>query len=144
MDPVALNLNQYQTGPVRQARTCIGLSNWGNRMARSAVFAGVAAIVALASATAHAQADPAAAEKLLKRNDCFKCHAIDKDKRAPAYKKVAARLWARSYGVDYVIKHLTTGPTVRLEDGTEEQHKVIDTQDRAELENLARWLLALK
>ena len=113
-------------------------------MARSAVFAGVAAIVALASATAHAEVDPAAAEKLLKRNDCFKCHAIDKDKRAPAYKKVAARLWARSYGVDYVIKHLTTGPTVRLEDGTEEQHKVIDTGDRAELENLALWLLALK
>ena len=46
--------------------------------------------------------------------------------------------------MDYVIKHVTTGPNVRLEDGTEEQHKVIDTKDRAELENLAHWLLALK
>jgi cytochrome c len=43
-----------------------------------------------------------------------------------------------------VIKHVTTGPLVRLEDGTEEQHKVIDTKDRVELENLANWLLALK
>lgn len=113
-------------------------------MQRRLFFAAMVGIVALASASAQAEVDAEAAEKLLKRNDCFKCHAIDKDKKAPAYKKVAARLRARSYGVDYVIKHVTTGPNVRLEDGTEEQHKVIDTKDRAELENLAHWLLALK
>ncbi|MBI5108180.1 MAG: cytochrome C [Rhodocyclales bacterium] len=110
----------------------------------SFLVAGLVATFMAGSACAQAELDTEAAEKLLKRNDCFKCHAIDKDKRAPAYKKVAARLRARSYGVDYVIKHVTTGPTVRLEDGTEEQHRVIDTTDRAELENLARWLLALK
>ncbi len=113
-------------------------------MQRRLLFAAIVGIVALASPFAQAEVDPEAAEKLLRRNDCFKCHAIDQDKRAPAYKKVAARLRARSYGVDYVIKHVTTGPTVRLEDGTEEQHKVIETRDRAELENLALWLLALK
>jgi cytochrome c len=113
-------------------------------MSRSALLAAIVVTGLLASAAARAEPDAEAAEKLLKRNDCFKCHAIDKDKRAPAYKKVAARLRARSYGVDYVIKHVTTGPLVRLEDGTEEQHKVIDTKDRVELENLANWLLALK
>ena len=104
----------------------------------------VVAMLMAGFAFAQAEFDPEAAEALLRRNDCFKCHAIDKDKKAPAYKKVAARLRARSYGVDYVIKHVTTGPKVRLEDGTEEQHKVIDTKEQAELENLARWLLALK
>lgn len=113
-------------------------------MKRSVFLACVAVVTALVPVAAQADPDGEAAEKLLKRNDCFKCHAIDKDKRAPAYKKVAARLRARSYGVDYVIKHVTTGPTVRFEDGTEERHKVIDTQDRAELENLALWLLSLK
>ena len=113
-------------------------------MKRSVFVAGSLAVMVLAPIGAQAEVDFEAAEKLLRRNDCFKCHAIDKDKRAPAYKKVAARLRARSYGVDYVIRHVTTGPTVRLEDGTEEQHKVIDTRDRAELENLAGWLLALK
>jgi cytochrome c len=113
-------------------------------MKRSVFVAGILAVMVLAPLAARAEVDAEAAENLLKRNDCFKCHAIDKDKRAPAYKKVAARLRARSYGVDYVIKHVTTGPLVRLEDGTEEPHKVIDTRDRAELENLAGWLLALK
>lgn len=94
-------------------------------------------------ASAQPAVDHEAAERLLKRNDCFKCHAIDKDKKAPAYKKVAARLRARSYGADYVIRHVTTGPQVRLEDGTEETHRIIDTRDPAELDNLARWLLAL-
>lgn len=113
-------------------------------MKRSILLAGVVAVMAYVPLAAQAEPDAEAAEKLLKRNDCFKCHAIDKDKRAPAYKKVAARLRARSYGVDYVIKHVTTGPAVRFEDGTEERHKIIDTQDRAELENLATWLLNLK
>jgi cytochrome c len=90
-----------------------------------------------------AQVDVDAAIAVAKRNDCFKCHAIDKDKKAPAYKKIAARLKARSYGSDYVVRHVTTGPKVRLEDGTEEDHKIIDTRDPAELDNLARWILSL-
>jgi len=90
-----------------------------------------------------AQVDADAAIAVAKRNDCFKCHAIDKDKKAPAYKKIALRLKARSYGPEYVVRHVTTGPKVRLEDGTEEDHKIIDTRDPAELDNLARWILSL-
>lgn len=97
----------------------------------------------IAPSWAQTEIDAAAAQKLAKRNDCFKCHAIDKDKKAPAYRKVAARLKARSYGVDYVIKHVTTGPKVRLADDSEEEHKIVDTSDREELENLARWILSL-
>jgi cytochrome c len=31
---------------------------------------------------------------------------------------------------------------VKLEDGTEEEHKIIDTKDKAELKNLVEWILA--
>ena len=34
--------------------------------------------------------DDDAFKKILKENDCFKCHAIDKTKKGPAYKKIAA------------------------------------------------------
>ena len=37
---------------------------------------------------------------------------------------------------------MTTGSKVKLEDGTEEEHKVIDTKDPAALKNLADWILA--
>ena len=116
------------------------------RHGRTTVLAAgvLAAGTFMAPAMAQADFDAAAAQALAKRNDCFKCHAIDKDKKAPAYRKVAARLKARSYGVDYVIRHVTTGPKVRLADDTEEEHRIIDTQDRAELENLARWILSLQ
>jgi len=31
---------------------------------------------------------------------------------------------------------------VKLEDGTEEEHKIIDTKDMKELKNLANWILS--
>jgi len=37
---------------------------------------------------------------------------------------------------------MTTGPKVKLEDGTEEDHKIIETKDPKELSNLAQWILS--
>jgi cytochrome c len=105
-------------------------------MASAAVFA-----MSLAS-RAHAEIDADAAQKLAKKNDCFKCHAIDKTKKGPSYKKIAAKYKGKSDGVEKAIKNFTTGPKVKLEDGTEEDHKIIDTKDPAELKNLAEWILS--
>jgi cytochrome c len=96
-----------------------------------------------AAAPVQAQVDAEAAQALAKRNDCFKCHAIDKTKKGPAYKRVAARLKTKPDGVEVIVDHLTSGRLVELEDGTEEKHKVVDTTDPAELKNLARWILSL-
>ena len=41
-----------------------------------------------------------------------------------------------------LLKHFTSGKKVKLDDGTEEEHKVIDSKDQAELKNLAQWILA--
>ncbi len=100
--------------------------------------------LALAGAIpAWAQVDAEAAEALARKNNCFKCHAIDKTKIGPAYKKVAARLKSKPDGVETIIEHITTGPLIELPDGTNERHKIIDTKDPKELDNLARWILSL-
>jgi cytochrome c len=106
------------------------------------MFAGMLLGIA-AAAPVQAQVDAEAAQALAKRNDCFKCHAIDKTKKGPAYKRVAARLKTKPDGVEVIVDHLTSGRLVELEDGTEEKHKVVDTTDPAELKNLARWILSL-
>lgn len=96
-----------------------------------------------AAAPAYAQVDAEAAQALAKRNDCFKCHAIDKTKQGPAYKRVAARLKTKPDGVEVIVDHITSGHMVELADGTNEKHKIIDTRDPGELRNLALWILSL-
>jgi cytochrome c len=93
-------------------------------------------------APAHAAFDADAAQALAKKNDCFKCHAIDKTKKGPSYKKIAAKYKGKADGEEKAIKNFTTGPKVKLEDGTEEDHKIIDTKDTKELKNLAQWILS--
>lgn len=105
-------------------------------------------LVAVAStalwSTSASAFDEEAAKALAKRNDCFKCHAVDKTKKGPAYKKVAAKYKGKeAEGEAKIIKNITTGPRVKLEDGSEEDHKIIDTKDPAELKNLAQWILSL-
>jgi cytochrome c len=83
-------------------------------------------------------------KKILKQNDCFKCHALDKTKKGPSYKKVAEKYKGKeAEGIDKIIKNITTGPKVKLEDGTEEEHKIIDITDQQELKKLAKWILSL-
>lgn len=106
-------------------------------------LASASVVLALASLSpAHAAVDADAAQALAKKNDCLKCHSIDKTKKGPSYKKIAAKYKGKADGQEKVIKSMTTGPKVKLEDGTEEDHKIIDTKDQAALKNLADWILA--
>ena len=86
--------------------------------------------------------DEEAAKKLAKKNDCTKCHAVDKDKKGPSYKKIAAKYKGKADGEEKAIKNMTTVSKVKLTDGTEEEHKIIDTKDPKELKNIAQWILA--
>lgn len=92
---------------------------------------------------AQAQVDAEAALSLARRNDCFKCNAIDKKKKGLAYSRVAARLMTKPDAVEVIIEHITSGHIVQLEDGTEEEHRVIDTKNPDELKNIALWILSL-
>jgi cytochrome c len=103
------------------------------------MLGGVVAMPTIASAD-----DGEEFKAVLKQNDCFKCHAIDKTKKGPAYKKIAAKYKGKeAEGIEKIIKNITTGPKVKLEDGTEEEHKIIDIKDQEELKKLARWILSL-
>ncbi len=86
--------------------------------------------------------DEAAAKALAKKNDCTKCHAVDKDKKGPSYKKIAAKYKGKADGEEKVVKNMTTASKVKLTDGTEEDHKIIDTKDAKEIKNLSQWILA--
>jgi cytochrome c len=101
-----------------------------------------AAFSLLAMAPAHAAVDVDAAKALAKKNDCFKCHAPDKSKKGPSLKKISDKYRGKADGQEKAIKNMTTGPKVKLEDGKEEEHKVIDTKDMAQLKNLADWILS--
>jgi cytochrome c len=99
-------------------------------------------LAAAGMAPAHAAFDADAAQALAKKNDCFKCHAIDKTKKGPSFKKISAKYQGKPEGQEKAIKNMTEGKKVKLEDGTEEDHKIIDTKDQKELKNLADWILS--
>ena len=104
------------------------------------VLSGVALIL-VAPLAAAANFDAAAAQALAKDEECFKCHTIDKTKKGPPYKKIAAKYKGKADGEATLIKHLKTGPKVKLEDGTQEDHKILDTSD-ANMKNLVDWILS--
>ncbi len=107
------------------------------------LLTGIAVLFALAvSSTATAAVDGAAAKALMDSNKCGKCHALDKSKTGPALKKVAAKYRGKADGEENIIKTITTGRKVKMEDGTEEEHKIIKPQDPAGLKNLAQWILS--
>ena len=93
-------------------------------------------------ASVHAAVDEAAAKALAKKNDCFKCHAPEKTKKGPSLKKIAAKYKEKKLTEKDAIKQMTEGKKVKLEDGTEEDHKIIETKDPKELSNLAQWILS--
>ena len=112
-----------------------------HRILASTLFA-LSTVVFVSSSAVAAGVDADAAKALAKRNNCFKCHAIDKTKKGPSYKKIAAKYKGKAEGEEKLITNFTTGPKVKLEDGTEEEHKVIDTKDMKEMKNLANWILS--
>jgi cytochrome c len=101
-----------------------------------------AAMLLGASIPAIAAVDADAAEKLAKKSDCFKCHAVDKEKKGPSFKKIAAKYKGKPDGEEKAVKNMTTSPKVKLDDGTEEEHKVVKSKDMAEIKNLANWILS--
>ncbi|MBI4995712.1 MAG: c-type cytochrome [Rhodocyclales bacterium] len=108
---------------------------------KSAAFLCIAAGLLL-STPALAEVDADAAKLLFKQNDCTKCHAPEKNKKGPSLKKTAKEYKGKPDAVKKIIEHMTAGKKVKLEDGTEEDHKIIDTKDPQVLQNMAEWILS--
>lgn len=105
------------------------------------LLAAAAAAFAL-SAPAAAAPDADAAVKLSKDSGCTKCHAVDKTKKGPSFQKTAAKYKGKTDGEAKLIEFVTKSPKVKLDDGTEEEHKAVKTQDAAQVKNLVQWILA--
>ena len=85
--------------------------------------------------------DVAAAEALAKKSNCSKCHAIDKKKDGPSYQSTAAKYKGKADAEAKLIKHITTGPKVKIDD-VEEEHQIVKTKDAAEIKNLVQYILS--
>jgi cytochrome c len=92
-------------------------------------------------------ADEDAARALARENNCFKCHALKKEKDGPSWIKVAEKYRGKPEARDRLATHLTSGEIAKFPDGHEEKHKVIQTDpanDTAQIKNLVDWLLSLQ
>lgn len=99
---------------------------------------------ALAYSGVASAVDADAAQALAKKEGCFKCHAIDKKKEAKSLKDIAAKYKGKADAQAKIAAHLSEGPKVKMADGTEEEHKIPKTKDKAEISNLIAWILSLK
>ena len=103
-----------------------------------AMVAGAAVAIAAAPA---ARADDAAVESLMKKSNCFKCHAVDKKKDGPAFKETAAKYKGKPDAEAKLFTHLTTNPKVKI-DGKEEEHDSLKTKNEAEVKEVVKWILS--
>jgi cytochrome c len=103
----------------------------------------VAAIgILLAAGAVQAQSvDASAAEALMKKSGCMKCHAVSAKKDGPSFKETAAKYKGKPDAEAALYKHLTTGPTIKI-DGKEERHEIIKTKNDAEIKNVIAYILS--
>lgn len=99
--------------------------------------------VSLSFAPLACAADAVAAEALAKKEGCLKCHAVDKKKEAKSLKEIGKSYAGKPDAEAKILKQITSGEKVKLDDGTEEEHKIIKTKDKAEISNLIGWILSL-
>lgn len=90
-------------------------------------------------------ADDAAAEALLKKSNCFKCHALDKKKDGPPFRETAKKYREKhpdkADAEQKLYTHLTTNPKIKIDD-KEELHESLKTKNEADIRSVVRWILA--
>jgi cytochrome c len=91
---------------------------------------------------ANAAPDADAAQALMKKSDCFKCHAVDKKKDGPSFKETAKKYKGKADAETTLVKHITTSPMIEV-DGKKEEHKSIKSKDAGEIKNVVQWILSL-
>jgi cytochrome c len=107
-------------------------------MKRTATVAALGALFWMGGV--HAQ-DTGAAEALLKKSGCMKCHAVSAKKDGPSFKETAAKYKGKADAETTLMKHVTTGPMVKI-DGKEERHEIIKSKDEKEIKNVISYILS--
>ena len=98
--------------------------------------------LALAAPLACAQVlDIAAAEALLKKSGCLKCHSVSAKKEGPSFKETAAKYKGKADAEKTLVAHVTTNPKIKV-DGKEELHDALKTKNDAEVKNVVQYILS--
>jgi cytochrome c len=100
-----------------------------------------AAILGFAVTPDASALDAAAAEALMKKSNCFKCHAVDRKKDGPSFKETASKYKGKPDAQKLLFVHLTTNPKVKI-DGKEETHDALKTKNEGEVNNVVEWILS--
>jgi len=103
--------------------------------------AAIALALALTGAAAWAEVDADAAQALVKKSDCLKCHSVDKKKDGPSFKETAGKYKGKADGETKLFTHLTTHPKVKV-DGKEEEHASLKTKNEPDIRNAIQWILS--
>jgi cytochrome c len=106
------------------------------------LFVVLAAALGFSFSVSAMAADAVAAKKLARKENCLRCHAVNKKKEGPSYESVAYKYKGDAEAVDRLIHHLTSGEKVKLSDGHMENHEIVKTKDPAEIRNLIEWILS--
>ena len=134
-DPAEAYIERVRSTVVQKMRSSITPSSGLSRALVTVLLA------AGALASQAPTVDVAAAESLAKKSNCTKCHAIDKKKDGPSFQSTAAKYKGKADGEAKLIKHITTGPKVKIDD-VEEEHQIVKTKDAAEIKNLVQYILS--
>jgi cytochrome c len=113
-------------------------TSWKGPLGTLALMAGL-----LAAAPDCAALDVIAAQRLARQSGCLACHSVYQKKVGPAWKDVAAKYHGEAAARQRLYDHVTTGRKARFDDGHEEDHPVVKTNDPARIHNLVDWVLAL-
>lgn len=98
--------------------------------------------LALAAPAAQAQSvDTSAAEALMKKSGCMKCHSATAKKEGPPFRETAAKYKGKADAEKTLVTHLTTSPKIKV-DGKEELHDALKTKNEAEVRNVVRYILS--
>ena len=104
----------------------------------------VAAALACSVPVSLPAVDAGAAQSLAQKSGCLKCHGIDKKKDGPALRDAAAKYKGNPDAQQKLFYHVTSGEKVKFEDGHEEEHKKVKTNNPNETRNLVDWILSLE
>lgn len=107
---------------------------------RNALIAGII-LFGISSVIAAAEVDAAAAQALMKKSGCLKCHSVTAKKEGPPFRETAAKYKGKPDAEQKLYTHLTTNPKVTV-DGKEELHDSLKTKNEAEIRNVVRWILS--
>jgi len=100
-----------------------------------------AALLAALGAPAVAQAaDAAAAQALARKENCLKCHSVDKKKEGPSFKDVSAKYKGKADAEAQLTEKLTKGMKAKTAGGAEEDRKTVKAN--ADTTNMVQWILS--